>query len=157
MELKIYLRVLALAALLAADQGVPTSGAAASSSSAAPPRGYITIDSLSSRFAPVLFDHELHDSYAACVECHHHTLGEPPSDLACASCHRTGVILRSTGCVQCHPRDRFAKDYLQEQDSGGRYHIDTPGLVGAYHLNCIGCHEIIGTGPTDCEGCHEKN
>ena len=157
MELKIYLQVLALtAALLLVTEGGPISGANASASSVGPPMGYITIDRLSSRFAPVLFDHELHDGYAACVECHHHTLGEPPSDLACAACHRTGVTLRSTACVQCHPSDRFGKE-TGEQDSGGRYHIDTPGLVGAYHLNCIGCHEVIGTGPTDCEGCHEKN
>lgn len=120
-----------------------------------PPAGRLVIDSLADRFTPVSFDHELHDSYANCIECHHHTTGEPPSDQACLPCHRSTTTADVVGCRGCHPTNRFSHAYLEEQDATTRYHIDIPGLLGAYHLNCISCHEGIGTGPTDCQGCHD--
>lgn len=120
-----------------------------------PPAGHVVIDNLAGRFEPVSFDHELHDSYANCVECHHHTVGAPPSDLTCLPCHRSGIVGEPIRCQACHHVDRFSHSYLEELDATTQYHIDTPGLLGAYHLNCISCHEVIGTGPTDCRGCHD--
>ncbi len=103
---------------------------------------------------PVAFDHQLHVSYAACVECHHQTTGDTPSDPACNSCHRSGGEGTSIACRDCHARDRFNHEYLSELKTTTRYHIDILGLKGAYHLKCIHCHEAIGTGPTACDECH---
>ncbi len=102
----------------------------------------------------VAFDHQLHVSYAACVECHHHTTGDTPSDPVCNSCHRSGGEADSVACRDCHARDRFGHDYLSKLNTTTRYHIDIPGLKGAYHLSCMRCHEAIGTGPTACGDCH---
>ena len=120
------------------------------------PPDTLTLSSLARKYEAVSFDHELHDSYASCVECHHHVAGKPPSNPACVSCHRQGITAGSVACKTCHPADRFSESYLNDQNTTKRYHIDTPGLLGAYHLRCITCHEVIGTGPTECLGCHEK-
>jgi len=105
---------------------------------------------------PVAFDHALHASYAACVECHHHTTGDTPSDPVCRGCHRSATRSSSVSCRECHPIDRYSPDYLEYLNTTTRYHIDIPGLKGAYHLNCIACHETIGTGPTACDACHSR-
>jgi hypothetical protein len=112
----------------------------------------VCLDSLSE--VPVPFDHQLHVSYAACVECHHHTTGDSPSDPSCSSCHRSNGEEYNITCQDCHPIDRYSPEYLGNLNTTTRYHIDIPGLKGAYHLNCIHCHEAIGTGPTGCNECH---
>lgn len=121
-----------------------------------PPRE-VRIDILEDRYGPVLFDHELHDGYASCVECHHHVAGAPPSDPLCLPCHKEGRDLAEIGCRRCHAVDRYAAGQTGKTGRTMVYHDDTPGLIGAYHLNCISCHTVIGTGPTGCEGCHEKH
>ena len=120
----------------------------------APPAGIIEIDNLPGAGISVAFDHELHDGYASCVECHHHVTGSPPSNPFCASCHRKAVVLDSVGCKDCHAVERFAKEYLENQNRTNRYHFDTVGLQGAYHLRCINCHLTVGTGPVGCQDCH---
>ena len=112
----------------------------------------VILDKLSS--SPIPFDHQMHVSYASCVECHHHTTGELPSDPICASCHRSAEEADSVSCEECHPIDRYSPAFLEDLNTTTRYHIDIPGLKGAYHLNCIHCHEAIGTGPTACQDCH---
>jgi hypothetical protein len=68
-----------------------------------------------------------------CQGCHHHS---PPAEKppACSSCH--GETIEGA--------DAFR-----------------PGLVGAYHQQCIGCHEKMGIekpDARDCNACHvEKN
>ncbi len=119
-----------------------------------PPAGVIEIDNLPAEDISVAFDHDLHDGYAACVECHHHVTGSPPSNPFCASCHPKAVLLDSVACQDCHAIERFADDYLENQNQTKRYHFDTVGLKGAYHLRCINCHLTVGTGPVGCEECH---
>jgi hypothetical protein len=64
-----------------------------------------------------------------CQGCHHHS---PPAEKppACSSCH--GETIEGA--------DAFR-----------------PGLVGAYHQQCIGCHQNMGIekpDPRDCDACH---
>lgn len=71
------------------------------------------------------------DAATLCAGCHHNS---PPdrNPPACASCHAVS----------------------EPPGAGGR-----PGLKGAYHGQCIGCHEQMGLekpAATDCTACHEK-
>ncbi|MEN8189584.1 MAG: cytochrome c3 family protein [Thermodesulfobacteriota bacterium] len=114
----------------------------------------VQIDILANLYAPVEFDHAMHVEYAACVECHHHTTGTKPSNPDCLRCHENSPEAESVACSDCHTADRFSKKDLEERSEPTNYHIDKPGLKGAYHLNCVGCHKIIG-GPADCFECHQ--
>jgi len=125
----------------------------AQSSGDSPPAA-ITIDYLSNVYGPVSFDHQLHTDYASCSECHHHTTGCLPSRANCATCHITGKKAASVACRSCHLRYQDRKEIMPDTAASSIYHIDIPGLKGAYHLSCIDCHEIIGTGPTKCSQCH---
>lgn len=120
------------------------------------PAGVIEIGTIAKMYGPVSFDHPLHDGYASCVECHHHLTGEAPSNPTCIACHRIGVVADKLSCGSCHAIERFSTPYLEQQNLTQRYHIDTPGLKGAYHLNCIRCHETVGTGPLACLDCHAR-
>ena len=103
------------------------------------PRGVITLDVLSSardlqnqrdRFGSVAFDHESHARWAdlsvGCAVCHHYT-PEGASHPACRTCHETG----------------------DKHDD-----MHKPGLKGAYHRQCLGCHREW-SHETKCGVCHE--
>lgn len=113
----------------------------------------VTIDSMANLYAPVEFDHSMHVEYASCVECHHHTTGVQVADPNCIRCHKDTPEADEVSCSGCHAAERFDKQYLSTLNDPKIYHIDKPGLKGAYHLNCIGCHQII-NGPTGCQDCH---
>lgn len=112
----------------------------------------VTIGKLSDRFEPAVLPHrkivnalvdKTRDSKLAgyyhseqgtlCQGCHHHS---PPAEKppACSSCHGEKI----------------------EADDAFR-----PGLLGAYHQQCIGCHQNMGIekpAARDCNACHvEKN
>ena len=88
----------------------------------------ITIDELSSRYAPVEFTHRLHAAMSefsgGCALCHHHEIG--------------GEI---SACGNCHP------SVVQGADLG------QPSLKGAYHRQCLGCHREW-SHSTACSVCH---
>ncbi|MBW2038829.1 MAG: cytochrome c3 family protein [Deltaproteobacteria bacterium] len=87
----------------------------------------LTLDSLSKKYEPVIFSHEMHTEVAeSCATCHH-----TPSEetLACSDCHTT-------------PLDPENESKL--------------GLKGAYHRQCLGCHRDSESGPTGCTDCHAK-
>ncbi|HSO20968.1 MAG TPA: cytochrome c3 family protein, partial [Desulfosarcina sp.] len=108
----------------------------------------VTIGNLSNRFEPALLPHgKIIDSLMAktrgsklagyyhsergtlCQGCHHHS---PPAEKppACSSCH--GETIENA--------DAFR-----------------PGLVAAYHQQCIGCHNSMGLAKPaarDCNACH---
>ncbi len=113
----------------------------------------ITIDSLANLYSAVEFNHLMHTEYASCAECHHHTTGVQVADPNCIRCHANTPEGDDVTCTGCHAADRFSKEHLATMDNPQLYHIDKPGLKGAYHLNCIGCHESI-DGPTGCQDCH---
>lgn len=62
--------------------------------------------------------------------------------FACSTCHHHGTGTQP--CANCHQAP------FDPQSLG------KPGLKGAYHERCIGCHQETRSGPTDCSACHEK-
>lgn len=102
---------------------------------AEPPQGIILLDMLSDahdakdHFGPVPFDHSGHAKWAeiagGCTICHHYT----PKDSthpACSSCHEIA---------------------FKHED------LSKPGLKGAYHRQCMGCHREW-SHDTKCGVCH---
>jgi hypothetical protein len=127
---------------------------AAPSAYATAPPDLIVLNHLSRIYEEVTFDHEMHNGYAACVECHHHLTGSPPSNPTCSACHRQGITGTAVGCRDCHSGRRPVEQPEDRKQVVERYHIDIPGLSGAYHLRCLRCHLSITAGPTGCQGCH---
>ena len=99
------------------------------------PEGVILLDMLSSvedvedHFGPVPFDHSGHARWAeiagGCALCHHYT-PEGATHPACRSCHEIA---------------------FKHED------ISKPGLKGAYHRQCMGCHREW-SHSTACDACH---
>jgi hypothetical protein len=91
----------------------------------------VELNELEKLYDPVRFDHKAHSGMTrfggGCTLCHHHTPegGEHPS------------------CRTCHAPD------VPHEDS------DQPGLKGAYHRQCLGCHREW-EGETSCEICHTR-
>jgi len=92
----------------------------------------ITLESIAGVYGPVEFTHEEHTDYAedGCVTCHHH--------------QAAGEKIKP--CVACHKRELFPGDPER---------LNVPGLQGAYHRQCVGCHVDAGSGPTECADCHQ--
>ncbi len=89
----------------------------------------VIIDQYSDKFDAVAFPHSFHSEMMGdCVECHHYN----PDNKA-------------TRCSVCHVRALFD---LKKPHK--------PGIVGAYHQRCMGCHREMGTGPHQCVECHKK-
>jgi len=87
-----------------------------------------TLGTLSKIYEPVLFSHGQHTLMAEdCATCHHHS--EPGVTLACKECHGAPF----------DPKN-----------------LNMPGLKGAYHLQCMGCHQQMSSGPVGCTDCHAK-
>ncbi len=113
----------------------------------------VVIENMANLYGPVTFNHLMHTEYASCEECHHHTTGDKVVDPNCVRCHENSGEADVVTCYECHEGNRFDREYLKKLESPQLYHIDKPGLKGAYHLNCISCHEIT-SGPTGCQECH---
>ena len=115
-------------------------------------------------YEPVRFSHRIHDALTGgdCGVCHHrHSSDEKDRvgvDLKeyhdmmgmklggpCASCHDDMSSHPPQSCGRCH-------GLPNEKDSPSRI-----GLKGAYHRQCIGCHERQlkpASAPTACASCH---
>jgi hypothetical protein len=67
-------------------------------------------------------------------------------DLLCQGCHhRTPVGEKPPLCESCHERRAADSD------------LEKPGLLGAYHRQCLGCHKMMEIEkPSDCFGCHAE-
>ena len=119
----------------------------------------VVLDSLAEFYEPVQFNHAAHIDLAEgkCAKCHHHTTGAVPLEPSCLQCHKGGLDGGVYACRDCHSSKRFEADYLAALDGDRqRYHLDKPGLKGAYHRNCLGCHTENG-GPAGCQDCHPRN
>lgn len=116
----------------------------------------VTIAILSELYGPVEFNHEAHLEIAACSDCHHHTVGTVTKRWNCQKCHNNPLEGDTISCSGCHPHDRFSSQYLATLDDPELFHKEKPGLKGAFHLNCVGCHQEQ-DGPTGCEDCHTMN
>ena len=115
----------------------------------------ITLESLQELYEPVNFDHAMHmDSYD-CSSCHHHTLGDEPTNPICIRCHLHPTPSTEVNCATCHLKTTVSKP--QQPDSTSPtpvYHIDILKLKGAYHLLCVNCHQKE-AGPTECLECQD--
>ncbi len=100
------------------------------------------------KYLPVRFSHQAHvrkltavsnqnslaryfhsDSMTVCAGCHHHSPLEPQRAVPpCSTCHRLSL----------EPRNQV------------------PTLYGAYHQQCLGCHDNMSAGTTTCTGCHQE-
>ncbi|HBH27938.1 MAG: cytochrome c3 family protein [Desulfofustis sp. PB-SRB1] len=118
-----------------------------------PPR-LIVLDSLAHFYEPVRFDHQLHIDYADCAECHHHTTASPATDPRCTICHTTATAGASVACRNCHGTKRPSGEDAAKPRPSHRYHIDIVSLAGAYHINCLDCHQAVDAGPIECIDCH---
>jgi hypothetical protein len=86
-----------------------------------------TLRTLERMYEPVTFSHGMHTLVTDdCGTCHHHS--DPGQTPACKECHGAPF----------DPKD-----------------LNMPGLKGAYHLQCMGCHKEMG-GPRGCIECHAK-
>jgi len=91
----------------------------------------VVLDQLENLYVPVLFDHAAH---ARMVE----------MDQGCETCHHfTPPNTPHPSCRECHPVS------IQHED------LAQPGLKGAYHRQCMGCHTDWDH-DTKCEICHAK-
>lgn len=91
----------------------------------------VILDDLEDLYVPVRFQHRAHARMVAmdggCETCHHYT--PPNSDHpSCRECHAAGAHTES---------------------------LKQTGLKGAYHRQCLGCHNEW-DGETKCANCHEK-
>lgn len=114
----------------------------------------VEIDSLAKLYGSVEFDHAMHTEMAKCSDCHHHTTGTGPASPTCARCHEGSEEGETVSCQECHMAEPFIRKNLKKMENPELFHIDKPGLKGAYHLNCLGCHQEV-SGPTGCQDCHK--
>lgn len=91
----------------------------------------IELSKLSDIYGPVDFTHEDHVDLAdeGCTQCHHHQT--PGAFKPCGACHRRVLF-------------------------GDPDKLNMPGLSGAYHRQCVGCHVEMGSGPVGCTECHAR-
>lgn len=113
----------------------------------------VTIDVLANLYKPVEFSHLRHAKLARCKDCHHHTTGHQDMDPNCIRCHANSPEASTVSCKDCHTKKQFYPEQVTAGDNPNLYHIDKPGLKGAYHLNCVPCH-VAKNAPSHCEGCH---
>ena len=113
----------------------------------------MAIDSLANLYQPVRFSHIRHTKLARCKDCHHHTTGQEDMDPNCVRCHAHSPESGIVSCKDCHTQKQFYPEQVTAAGNPNLYHIDKPGLKGAYHLNCVPCH-VKKNAPSHCEGCH---
>lgn len=99
-------------------------------------------------YEPVRFMHSAHAHHTDgdCTKCHHRVQRQDGD--------RVGRTIESVDMASFHPSSCIAcHQYANEADAPTR-----PGIKGAYHQQCIGCHEksALKTAPTDCQSCHHR-
>lgn len=114
----------------------------------------LILNQLQKLYEPVSFDHQLHAESFGCSACHHHTTGDGSPSPSCQRCHTDGSATPDVSCSGCHAKELTAKAPATEAKEKLRYHIDKPSLLGALHLQCLGCHRSE-SGPTGCQDCHD--
>ncbi|MBW2525262.1 MAG: hypothetical protein JRI23_13845 [Deltaproteobacteria bacterium] len=106
----------------------------------------VVIDSLAEHYTPSTFPHRQivmaldkisRESKLA-------TRFHGTTDTLCAGCHHESPLgTRPPPCSSCHGQSAHPES-------------DMPSLKGAYHRQCIGCHQQMAIEPQGCtEGCHE--
>lgn len=114
----------------------------------------VTIDYMEELYEAVDFDHQTHSEMYDCSSCHHHTTGDTPQEQTCRKCHANSEASEDVACSACHKQNRTISSPAAKSTDPFIYHIDIPGLKGALHLQCLGCHRSEG-GPVGCRECHD--
>ncbi len=116
-------------------------------------------------YEPVRFTHRTHDvnTGSNCAVCHHRVAAGPDDRVGqdMAKMHEDiEVRIAGASCVSCH-RDLTEKTFQKcSQCHAASNESDFPariGLKGAYHRQCIGCHQNqprTANAPTECASCH---
>jgi len=116
-------------------------------------------------YEPVKFTHRTHDvnSGSNCAVCHHRFASGPEDRVGedLQKLHEAiEVRIAGASCVSCHADLTEKKFQKCSQCHGASNELDFPariGLKGAYHRQCIGCHQkqpASAKAPTDCASCH---
>jgi hypothetical protein len=108
----------------------------------------VTIQSLSKEYEAVKLPHrQIINALAARIKDNRlsgyfHT----EKDVICQGCHHhSPASLKPPQCANCHGRQWDEK------------RPSIPGILGAYHLQCLGCHKQMGLEkPVGCVECHKK-
>lgn len=116
------------------------------------PPDTLILDTLRELYEPVVFNHGMHMDVFDCSACHHHTVEGTAEQPICSRCHRNGEAAEHVTCSACHHSAQDSHS-IPGSPPGSTYHIDKPGLKGALHLQCLGCHKTEG-GPKACRECH---
>jgi octaheme c-type cytochrome (tetrathionate reductase family) len=101
-------------------------------------------------YEPVRFMHRAHATHTDgdCTVCHHRVQDpEKPDDRVGREISQVDMTaFRPSTCGACHRLP-------DEPDAPTR-----PGLKGAYHQQCVSCHERVGetTAPVGCRDCHRR-
>ena len=117
----------------------------------------IELNSISTIYGPVFFDHDMHMDIDSCGVCHHHTTdtGIRGEKARCVACHKESCTTCEVACRDCHPASLETAEKLKSSNETQMYHYDVTGLKRAYHVTCLGCHREM-EAPTGCEDCHLK-
>ncbi len=114
----------------------------------------VKIDYLQELYEEVTFDHQTHVDMYDCSSCHHHTAGTGPQNETCEKCHAGDAASDDVSCSGCHEKTiPPIGPVIKNPQETSLYHIDKPDLLGALHLQCLGCHQAD-DGPTGCRDCH---
>lgn len=89
--------------------------------------GMIVLGTTGTLYDPVSFDHKAHAN-----------MGEMGD--GCISCHHYAPTGKIPPCSECHAKPTT---------------LGQPGLKGAYHRQCLGCHQQW-SGTNDCVNCHKS-
>ncbi|MEJ2684188.1 MAG: cytochrome c3 family protein [Candidatus Sulfobium sp.] len=112
-----------------------------------------TLDSLSEKYEPVLFDHAKHAGLAG----------------NCGTCHHRHANFGALPCKECHAldpsvfRDSAVGNFMACRNCHGPYDPSNPAMPGlktAYHQQCFQCHRgmgDVGISPSGCtKMCHGR-
>ena len=154
------------------SQEAPTHVAPASASYPQRPLAYknfYTLDSpllkaAADDYEPVPFAHRIHDELTGgdCGVCHHrYSMGDDDrvgEDIK--TLHEMFDVRLGGPCTECHEDMASNPPQACSRCHGLPNEVDAPsrlGLKGAYHRQCIGCHERHPQpelAPTECNSCH---
>jgi len=102
------------------------------------------------RYGTVEFPHRLHsEGLGDCTACHHHFEEHMEVAEDCAACHASESVEQMPQTFRCTACHKVAKVPTPENGT-------MPGILGAYHRQCIDCHVLMEMGPTGCKSCHQK-
>jgi hypothetical protein len=110
----------------------------------------VMIDTLMNKYEPVKLPHRkivqsmvVNINNNKLANFFHHEKG-----TVCQGCHHNSPAAKEPPkCISCHGKPFNAKDPFK------------PGLMAAYHRQCMECHKAMGIKKpvsTDCTACHQK-